>query len=181
MERLTTAPVRGDALAARVRHAVARLSALSCGCIDASTIIYAEKSGFFCHLESAVSLISTSEVLREARYVGSSIFVVRAGSRLSADDGLVAAARRIGLPVLSDDRRIVRSAKTAGLDCFNAVMLLHLLYLRGVVDFGEHRGYMARLLQLAWYGSRIRAFADACYRDVHAAVCGAAAQESEAL
>jgi hypothetical protein len=174
MERTSTTP--NHAPEERVRHAVARVAALSCGCIDASTIIYAQKAGFFRRLEGSISLVSTAAVLSEAGYSGSSIALVQADRRLSPDDGLVAAARRDGLAVLTDDRKIVNAAKRAGLDCFNAVMLLHLLYLRGVVNSEEHHFYLCRLLQFAWYGPRIRAFADACYRVVLETL-----QESEGL
>lgn len=155
----------------RVADAVTRLSAVHCGCIDACTIIYAQKAGYLDELAATIRLMSTPGVLGEIsrrevrRPVTGRIRIVRIQPAMpgNADEEILCTAARFGVPLLSDDRRVILSAKAARLDCFNAAMLLHLLFLRRVLDVDEHRRALDRLLTVAWYGPRIRAFADACY------------------
>ena len=155
----------------RVADAVTRLSAVHCGCIDACTIIYAQKAGYFDKLAATIRLMSTPGVPGEVsrreptRRGAGQVRLVRIQQTVpaDADEEILCAAARFGVPVLSDDRRVIRAAKAARLDCFNAAMLLHLLFLRRVLDVDGHRRALDRLLAVAWYGPRIRAFADACY------------------
>jgi hypothetical protein len=150
----------------RVRQAVDGLRRLRRACIDASTIIYAHKAGFLRAAAEALDLMSTERVLSEAGYQEPLIRPVREGpdmDRLSADEGLVAVALDLGVPVISDDKRILIAAKAGGLDRFNAVMVLHLLYLRGRISIREHAECQQSLREFAWYSGWIWEFGRQCF------------------
>ena len=68
------------------------------------------------------------------------------GKPLSADAGLVSLAARLGLPVLSEDGRILRAAEERGLDCLDSLVAVELLAAAGSIT-GEQAEDGRRLIR----------------------------------
>ena len=68
------------------------------------------------------------------------------GKPLSADAGLVSLASRLGLPVLSEDGRVLRAAEDRGLDCLDSLVVVELLSAAGSIT-GEQAEAGRRLIR----------------------------------
>jgi len=135
--------------------------------IDASSIIYANKADFLKMLSTTVKLFSISEILSEVGFgfVSDTIKpLTHNESSLSNDQKLVACALHFGLPVISEDKKILMAMKSAKKPFFNSLMMLNFLLYRRLIDNRQYTQYHQALKQFArysdeiWkYGAKIRA------------------------
>jgi len=129
--------------------------------IDASSVIYAIKSGFFSLLTENVSLITIPEILEEIDSRDVKIQVVALDGLTGAtDQKLVACAFQLNLPIISEDRKILRAAFEKKMDYFNSLMMLNFLFYRRLVSEQEYRSYLENLREIAWYGNEIWEFGE---------------------
>lgn len=120
--------------------------------IDASSIIYMHKAGFFTLLAEIVSLYSPPEIINEAAFHDLNIKPVACGSNsLANDQKLIRAALELRWPVISEDKDILLHVRRANLPYFNSLMMLNLLLFRRRIDLKTHAIYFQRLKQCARY------------------------------
>jgi hypothetical protein len=135
--------------------------------IDASSIIYANKAHFLKRLTSSVSLFSIHEILSEAGSISDNIKpLTHTGKTLSNDQKLVACALRFGLPLISEDKKILMAMKSAKKPFFNSLMMLNFLLYRQMIDNQQYAQYHLALRQFARYSDDVWQYG----AQIHAAI-----------
>jgi hypothetical protein len=131
-----------------------RFDRLQEAAIDASSIIYMLKAGFLGLLGTTITLKSVPEVVAETGWPSLPVTVVSSDRPPvpSNDQRLLDFAEESGLPVISEDRAILRAAEAEGLDYYNSLMMLAFLRYRGRLDEQWYEEAKARLLEVARYG-----------------------------
>lgn len=92
-----------------------------------------------------------------------------AGDDLTTDQMLVRCAQNPGCPVISEDKAILHKARRQGLEYFNALVMLHFLLFRGVLDEDRHRIACERLLTVARYSPEVLRIGNEIYNLVKSA------------
>jgi len=140
---------------------------LSRAFIDASSIIYMHKAGFFRELARAVNLYSPPEIVAETGLSGLNIRPIAwTSNSLSNDQKLITIALKLRWPVISEDKNILMHMERANLPYFNALMMLHFLLLRRRIDLRSHAMYLERLKQFAWYSPHVWKFGKNVYNTI---------------
>lgn len=153
-----------------------RFDRLKEAAIDASSIIYMLKAGYLGLLGSTITLRSVPEIVAETGWPGLPVTLVSIdrrpgpasparsasgsppqGAAVSNDELLLTFAKEAGLPVVSEDRAILRAAEDEGLDYYNSLMMLAFLRYRGRIDQQWYEEAKARLLDVARYGADVLA------------------------
>jgi len=124
--------------------------------IDASSIIYANKADFLKMLSATLKLFSIREILSEVGSVSDSIKpLTHTENSLSNDQKLIACALHFGLPVISEDKKILMAMKSARRPYFNSLMMLNFLLYRQTIDDRQYDRYHLALKQFARYSDEI--------------------------
>ena len=127
--------------------------------IDASSVIYMDKAGFLPLLAQNVTLMTIPEVLQEINSRNVKIQIAPSEELTgTTDEKLVSCAFQLNLPIISEDRKILRAALEKEMDYFNSLMMLSFLFYRRQVSEKEYRGYLEKLRAIAWYGNEIWEF-----------------------
>ncbi len=127
--------------------------------IDASSVIYMDKAGFFPLLAANVSLITIPEVLKEINSRSAKIQIAPSEDLIGpTDEKLVACAFQLNLPIISEDRKILQAAFERKMDYFNSLMMLNFLFYQQLLSEQELRSYLENLREIAWYGNEIWEF-----------------------
>jgi hypothetical protein len=144
-----------------------RFDALREAVIDASSIIYMLKSGFLGLLGSTLTLKTLPEVAAETGWPVLPVTVVGSGAEapgglsaltgLSNDERLLDLAATTELPLISEDRALLRAAGEEGLEYYNSLMMLAFLQYRGRIDPAWFEESLRRLLEVARYGEDVLA------------------------
>lgn len=120
--------------------------------IDASSIIYMQKAGFFTELANTVNLYSPAEIVAETGSNDLDLRPVACVSKsLPNDQKLITAALQLRWPVISEDRNILIHMRRAKLPYFNSLMMLNFLLFKNRIDLKSHVLYHERLKKYAWY------------------------------
>lgn len=153
--------LRGDPL--QTLHS---LSQLESALIDASSILYMQKAGYFDLLVGAIKLYTIPEVILEIRSNTGGLRLIRpCGSHtLTTDKKLITCALERELAMISEDKEILRAMQRAKAPYFNALMMLNLLLLLGKIDEGRYRGYLRDLKSIARYSEIVWQFGEQVYQ-----------------
>ena len=144
-----------------VERVIARLERLRSAVIDASSIIYMTKSGYFADLRRTVKLMTIPAVTDEVGLPELELAIVQApDSREETDRQLFATAVDLRKPLVSEDRAILRKCRETGVEYYNAYMMLLLLRLRRVIDADRYGAYRSRLIEVAHYGRNVLDYAE---------------------
>jgi len=140
--------------------------------IDASSVIYLEKAGCLSALAGTIVLKTVPGVFKETGILTEDIGTVdmgEAGNDLTTDQKVGRCAENLGCPVISEDRAILHKARRQGMEYFNALVMLHFLLFRGVLDEDWHRIACERLLMVARYSPEVLRIGNEIYNLVKSA------------
>jgi hypothetical protein len=127
--------------------------------IDASSIIYLEKTGCLHKLTHVLDLCAPEEIIAETGLSNLPVRLVPCRTKGRTNDELLCTlAIEMGLPVLSEDKKILCWAKERKLPYFNALMMLNFLLYKNEIDQEHHTRYRFRLTEFAWYSSGVLDF-----------------------
>jgi hypothetical protein len=140
-----------------LERVVRELDTIRAVAIDTSSIIYLTKSALFEMLAETVELFTTAQVVTETGHFLRSVEVVEIAAD-NADDSILELAALRHIPLVSEDRKLLLRAERAGMRYYNALIMLSLLILRGVLSEAESGVSRERLLSVARYSNRVRAF-----------------------
>jgi len=136
--------------------------------IDASSILYLNKSGVLNQLKSALKLVTIPEVLEEC---GKSIssdkmeVVVFEGRALDSTDArLLAGAARLQLPVISEDRDLILKTLDSGLACYNSAMMINYLFYRDYLSKKQSAKIQGKLKKVARYSNDVWEYGDSVFK-----------------
>jgi len=144
-----------------IERVLERLERLRAAVIDASSIIYIEKSGYYGKLANTIKLMTIPAVIGETGMPELDVEIVEASAlRESTDRQLFATAVSLGKPLISEDRAILLRCREGGMEYYNAYMMLLMLRLRRVIGENELLEFRARLIEAAHYGGQVLDYAD---------------------
>jgi hypothetical protein len=145
-------------------HVLLQFQTLRKALIDASSIIYMQKAGFFTELANTVNLYSPAEIVAETGFNDLDLRPVACASKsLSNDQKLITAALQLRWPVISEDRNILMHMRRVKLPYFNSLMMLNFLLFKNRIDLKSHALYLERLKQYAWYSPSVWEFGKNIY------------------
>jgi hypothetical protein len=148
-------------------HVLSEFQTLRKAIIDASSIIYMQKAGFFTELANTVTLYSPAEIVAETGFNDLDLRPVACVSKsLSNDQKLITAALQLRWPVISEDKNILLHIRRAKLPYFNSLMMLNFLLFRRRIDLNSHGIYFERLKQCARYGPDVWEFGKNIYKTI---------------
>lgn len=124
--------------------------------IDASSIIYANKSGFFNELICSLSLYTIPEIIKETGFEIPGITIFSSSKNfISNDDSLVHCAVEKKLAIISEDRKILKQALKNKLPYYNALMMLNFIFYKKKIDRNAYDSYYQSLTAFAHYDFRV--------------------------
>lgn len=141
-----------------VNGIVLQFKTLTAAVIDSSSILYLHKTGCFEKLSSTIKLYSVNNVLLEIGFDPGGIELLECKESEQTDTQIVLCAHKYLLPVISEDRRLLRRAEEKSLSFFNTLMMLNLLYFKGAVSLDEYVAFLERLRPVARYSSKVWLF-----------------------
>ena len=141
--------------------------------IDASSVIYTLKAGFFEILLKSLSLYSPVEIIRELGDDAAAIAPAACpAAEGSNDKALVQCAAVLALPIISEDKGIITAARKADIPAYNAIMMLNFLLWKRRLATEEFTLFRDRLKSIVWYAPEIWEYADAVQAEIASSVNG---------
>ena len=135
--------------------------------IDASSVIYMKNGGFLEEVADVIVLHAPETVMGET---GFSCLPIRClpdkFPKLSNDEKILAWARELQWPVISEDKKILKRAHHHAIHHFNALMILHFLLFKDAISVPRHAHCVHVLRQYAWYDDRVLSLADSVYKEI---------------
>ena len=124
--------------------------------IDASSIIYTDRAKFLPILTSTIKLFTIREILSETGPVSYNIKLLSHRDRISPTDlKLIACAQHRGLPIISEDKKILMAMKRANRPYYNSLMMLNFLLYRRCIDVQQYDRYRQALQKFARYSEDV--------------------------
>ena len=142
---------------------LAKFQRLSVALVDASSIIYMVKAGFFELAAENLELHSTQQVIEETGYQRIRVRTLEAID-LPPDRSLLHYAERLKWPVITEDKGIIKDLQARQLRFFNALLVLEYLSFRKLLGPEDYSRCSIQLLACAHYGCEIIKFARAVHR-----------------
>ena len=148
-----------------LQEIISRFDLLDKALIDASSIIYTHRADFLEILASSIRLFSIPEILSETGPVSKGIETITYERNASSNDQkIVSCALDVGLPLISEDKKILMAMKRAGKSFFNSLMMLNFLMYRRRIQPQQYIQYhlalkkFARYSEVIWqYGATVQA------------------------
>ena len=129
---------------------------LQAACIDASSLIYCSKAGLFDLLQQAFRLYTLPEIIAETGFQHLNLTLVRSPHReQSTDQKLLFCAIQQRLPLISEDKQLLKQAEQRGLCYYNTLMMLNFLLYKRLVTQEEYHTYLDKLRSIARYSPAI--------------------------
>ncbi|AFG38710.1 hypothetical protein [Spirochaeta africana] len=125
---------------------------------DSSSLIYLDRLGQLQSVMQVLELVSVPGVAEETGFALDLPLFTDLPAGASVDQRIIAAARQQQLPVLSDDRHILRAAEGSGTGFYNTGMILCYLRYRGRLDAPRAQAAWQQLESFARYAGPIRAY-----------------------
>jgi hypothetical protein len=133
-----------------------RFNQLNKALIDASSIIYTDRADFLEILATSIRLLSISEILSETGPVSESIKpLIYNATSSSNDQKLISCALDLGLPVISEDKKILMAMKRANRPFFNSLMMLNFLLYHRRIENQQYVEYRMALEKFARYSDEV--------------------------
>lgn len=132
--------------------------------IDASSIIYMHTVGFLELVMQNLELISLPEILNESGLDMPGIKCVKLPHTCNSnDEKLVCAAQKFQLPIISEDKKILKRAFKAELFYYNSLMMLNFLLFKEAIDNLKYDKFLNSLKIYARYADEIFEYGAAVY------------------
>ena len=133
------------------------------GVTDTSTLIYLERLGLLDLAARCFSLLIIPQVAAEYGKKPLGTIPLTAVPAGPADAVICQVARRLDLPVLSEDRHVLRAARTGQLAYYNTLMILLAFCAQGKLTLAAYADIRRALLVFARYGPQVVAVGDAVF------------------
>lgn len=135
--------------------------------IDASSIIYLDKAGFLQQLSETISLITIQEIISETALPDHQIHIISSPVlHLSNYQKLLSLALEQKLPIISEDRKILKALENANMPFFNSLMMLLFLFYKKDFTIAEFLYFKNHLKSVARYSEKIWQFGDAVFLSI---------------
>lgn len=130
------------------------------GIADTSTLIYLERSGLLEIIVETFVINVIPQVVQEYGQSPAGCVLLPDVPAGTTDTVVLGMAVAKGVPLLSEDRRLLKAAGRLHHPYYNSFMLLLALLAQGSVTISAYHRYRDRLLSHAWYNEAVITFAD---------------------
>ena len=134
------------------------------GVVDTSTLIYFERLGLLPFAARAFSLLLIPQVIAEYGCCPEGCMLIQASDTGTTDEQLCRVAHSLSQPVLSEDRQVLRRARTLGLSFYNTLMLVLALCAQDTLPLADYPDLRDHLCAFARYSPAVIATGDAVYQ-----------------
>lgn len=132
---------------------------LKAAVIDASSIIYMVKSGFFDIVTRCIELHAPESCLKETGFSDLPIMGYLIDSPdTTADQQLLLLTQSLQLPVVSEDRKVLITASRNDITFYNSLMLLNFLLYNKSIDTEMFSIFLKQLTVFARYSEKVLLF-----------------------
>lgn len=132
---------------------------LKAAVIDASSIIYMVKAGFFNVVTHCIQLHAPESCLKETGYAGLPVITHLVDSHgTTADQQLLTLAQSLQLPLVSEDRKVLINASRNGITFYNSLMMLNFLLYNKSIDKEKFSIFLKQLTAFARYSEEVLQF-----------------------
>ena len=137
---------------------ITKLESLHKAVIDSSSVIYLFRLHLIDALGRVLRLTAPPAVFAETALSGLPIHKIesRNFAGLLPDAQVLELAWQEGCALIADDKKMLQKAAENGLDYFNTLMMVLLLYQRGILDRRETESKLKALYGFAHYAKSIR-------------------------
>ena len=150
-----------------IEKIVIQFSNLTKALIDASSIIYATKTGFLEILGSTIRLYTIPEILFEANQNYKDIKIINHKfNNIPNDEKLLSVAFKQNLPIISEDKKILFALEKSGKPYFNSLMMLNFLFYKNEISATDFNQFLIRLKDIAWYGQSVWEFGEKVFASI---------------
>jgi hypothetical protein len=146
-----------------ISDSISGLVALSSAVIDASSIIYMHKSSFLHLAAKHIRLHTPDAAIKETGILESFFEIAAPGAdtvALSADEQVIELAVRLKIPVISEDKKVLRSVAGTGLSYYNALMILNFLLYKKEITMYHYDKLHAALISVARYSKFVLSYGE---------------------
>ncbi len=144
-----------------------QFSKLTKALIDASSIIYANKTGFLDLLGKTIRLYTIPEIFAETLQDQKNIQLIESHNHSSrTDDKLLAVAFDLNVPVISEDKKILIALEKENKPHFNSLMMLNFLFYKKEISTTGFHQKRDLLKDIAWYSQSVRDFGDSVFNSL---------------
>lgn len=133
------------------------------GVADTSTLIYLERLGLLDLAARCFSLWIIPQVTVEYGATPKGTIPLASVPSGLTDEVLCQVAQRLGQPVLSEDRHVLRDARAGNLPYYNTLMIILALCVHGNLAIGSYSEIRRDLLTFARYGPQVVSVGDAVF------------------
>jgi hypothetical protein len=140
------------------------LHGLRGGVVDTSTLIYLERLGLLSLAARSFSLLLIPQVIAEYGSCPEGCMPTPAADCGTTDELLCRVAQSLALPVLSEDRQVLRRARALDLSFYNTLMLVLALCAQDDLPLADYPDLRDHLCAFAHYSPQVIAAGDAVYR-----------------
>ena len=140
---------------------VARLSSLSSAIIDTSSLIYLSKINCLPLLIRACKLFTIPDVTEEFGNDIDGIAIIKDSvDTMETDQKLIQICITNKLPLISEDRKLLREAERYNLPYYNSLMILNFLLVKKKIRRKEYASLLEKLKSVARYGKDVWKFGE---------------------
>ncbi|MBN2434197.1 MAG: hypothetical protein JXK07_02905 [Spirochaetes bacterium] len=132
---------------------ISKLKGLSSFIIDTSSLIYMNGISALNKVAQAYRIKAPVSVINEFGSCPEGISTI--DINLSADDDLLACAGKLGLPVCSEDKRVLLHARRSNIDYYNTIMILVSMRTKNIITKQEFGHYITGLRSNARYSEKV--------------------------
>jgi hypothetical protein len=143
-----------------ITRLLARLRGLSSGAADTCTIIYLEKCGLLDLAADAFQLLVPPGVVAEFGRPLPGCILCSVEPTPDTDSAVLALALDRGIPLLSEDGRLLNRCRRKNIPHYNTLMLLLALLVQGKIDTTRYLEVHRVLLDVARYSPAVRQVGD---------------------
>lgn len=146
---------------------IQELYGLRGGVVDTSTLIYLERLEMLSLAAHSFSLLLIPQVIAEYGSCPEGCTMTPATECGTTDELLCRVAQSLALPVLSEDRQVLRRARALDLCFYNTLMLVLALCAQDNLPLVDYPDLRNRLCVFARYSPEVVATGDAVYQALH--------------
>lgn len=136
------------------------------GLVDTSTLIYLQESGLLEIVVGTFEISTVAQVVSEYGRQPPGCILLTDVPPGSTDTVVLGKAVETGLPLLSEDQRLLKAARRKHHPHYNSLMLLLALLAQGAIPNGAYHSYRDSLLQYARYDDMVIGFGDKIHTEL---------------
>jgi len=132
--------------------------------IDTSSIIYFQRINIWENVSEVVTIFTIPEILKEYGYPLPDINIIESKNIQGDNDRkLIFQASKFKIPLVSEDKKILREMKKRNIPFFNTLMILNFLYFKNKINNREYVFYLEELKNIAFYNEEVWKFGKKVY------------------